>query len=386
MTSSKVEEIVKWRMGAAYDSPILNWRDRRLNFDNASALFFDNAGAITIDESGLLLCTAPGRQNYDPLKRKRLIEVAEDLFKARKGTPEPFSAFAAMQDARLFPSVEYVGPPVDAVCAQLSYARTVQPHWRSRTEVILWPLAFSYRHWKLPDSVPAPWDQRRPELFWRGQPTGMSYILNEDAEPIRTGIRSHRNWLMNFLTAEAAEDEEMFDLWAPTYQRLQAVNLCQSIPGTDVRFVPMYNDDRKPMDVAAKYLGTDIVAERLDKEAHWAAQQACKYILCLPGNDVPTSLRMDLLSGGVMLMPRPFWESEWFFGLTPHVHYIPLRADLEDLEERLDWCRDNDQHCKEVAAAARAFALERFEPSIEFEVQKRITERMARQTIPIPAA
>jgi hypothetical protein len=87
-----------------------------------------------------------------------------------------------------------------------------------------------------------------------------------------------------------------------------------------------------------------------------------------------------------MLMPRPFWESDWFFGLRPDVHYIPLRADLADLEERLEWCRDNDRHCKEVAAAARAFALERFEPSIEFDVQNRIAERMARQTIPMPAA
>ena len=79
MTSSMVEEIVKWRMGSAYDSPILNWRDRRLNFNNASALFFDNAGAITIDESGPFLCTAPGRQNYNPLKRPRLIEIGTRL-------------------------------------------------------------------------------------------------------------------------------------------------------------------------------------------------------------------------------------------------------------------------------------------------------------------
>lgn len=386
MTSSAIETIVKWRMGAAYDAPILNWRDRRLNFDHDAALSFDNAGAIRIDERGLFLCTAPGRQNYNPLKRTRLVEIAEDLFKARTGASEPLGAFAAMQDARLFPSVEYVGPPVDAVCAQLSYARTVEPFWRSRTEVILWPLAFSYRHWKLPDRVPAPWDQRRPHLFWRGQTTGMSYLLEEEARPVLTGIRSHRNWLMTFLTAEAAENEEMFDLWAPSYQRLQAVSLCRSIPGTDVRFVPMYNEDRSQIEIVARYLGRDVLSERLDKEAHWAAQQASKYVLTLPGNDVPTSLRTDLLSGCVILMPRPFWENDWFFGLTPGVHYIPLRADLADLAERLAWCRDNDSACREVAAAARAFALERFEPSIEFEVQRRIAERLARQTLPMPGA
>lgn len=386
MTSDTVEAIVRWRMGAAYDAPILNWRDRRLNFDHDAALSFDNAGAIRIDESGLFLCTAPGRQNYNPLKRTRLVEIAEDVYKARKDAPEPLSAFAAMQDARLFPSVEYVGPPVDAVCAQLSYARTVEPHWRSRTEVVLWPLAFSYRHWKLPVREPVPWERRRPELFWRGQTTGMSYVLEEEARPILTGIRSHRHWLMTFLTAEAAKDEEVFAVWAPSYQRLHAVSLCRSIPGTDVRFVPMYNGDRTQMEVAAKYLGKDILSERLDPDAYWAAQQACKYVLTLPGNDVPTSLRNDLLSGCVILMPRPFWENDWFYGLTPGLHYIPLRADLADLEERLEWCRNNDAHCREVAAAARAFALERFEPAIEFAVQKRIAERLARQTQEAPAA
>lgn len=386
MKSSDCEMIVKWRMGAAYDAPILNWRDRRLNFDSDGALSFDNAGAIRIDQSGVFLSTAPGRQNYNPLRRTRLVEFAEDLFKSRKGRPEPLSAFAAMQDARLFPSVEYIGPPTDAVCAQISYARTVPSYWRSRTEVILWPLAFSYRYWKLPDDTPAPWDGRSSELFWRGQTTGMSYVFDEETRPILTGSRSHRNWLMTFLTTEAAEDEDMFEAWAPSYQRLQAVSLCRDIPGADVRFVPMYNDDRKPMEVAAKYLGDDILADRLDREAYRVTQQSYKYILTLPGNDVPSSLRPDLLSGSCMLMPRPFWECDWFYGLTPDVHYIPLRADLADLEERLQWCRDNDAHCKEVAAAARAFALERFEPSIEFAVQARIAERLAQQTIPLPAA
>ena len=102
-------------MGAAYDAPILNWRDRRLNFDSDGALSFDNAGAIRIDQSGVFLSTAPGRQNYNPLRRTRLVEFAEDLFKSRKGRPEPLSAFAAMQDARLFPSVEYIGMPYDHI-------------------------------------------------------------------------------------------------------------------------------------------------------------------------------------------------------------------------------------------------------------------------------
>lgn len=370
-------------MGSAYDAPLLSWRDPRLNFDYDSALFFDNAATITIDQAGVFLGTAPGRTTYDPFKRPRLIELAEDLLKARNGAGEPLAVFAAMQDARIFPSVEYVGPPTDAVCAQLSFSRTIDRYWRSRTEVILWPLAFSYRYWNLPDTTPAPWEQRRADIFWRGQAAGMSYLLEEEARPIFTGIRHHRRWLMTFLTEETANDPEAFEIWAPTYQRLLAVSLCRSIPGADVALVPLYDGDRRQMETAAKYLGNEIMSERLDGTAHWAAQQQHKYALCLAGNDIPTSLRNDLLSGCLVLMPRPFWECEWFFGLEPDVHYIPLRADLQDLEERLQWCRDNDAQCREVAAAGRAFALEHFEPSIEFRVQERVLERISRQTLPV---
>jgi hypothetical protein len=385
LKSAAIERIVKWRMGRAYDAPLLDWRDLRLNFDHSETLQTDCAGAIKIDGTGLYLCTPLGRRDYNPMKLGRLVDIAEDLFRARGESDQPLFAFAAMQDSRLFQSLEYLGPRTDAVCAQLSFTRTVSPDWRTGTEVILWPLSFSYRHWKLPDETPAAWSRRKPQLFWRGQTTGMSYVLDAEARPVLTAIRRYRRWLAYFLTVEAAEDADAFHFWAPSYQRLQAVSLCRSIPGTDVRFVPMYDADRGPMNVAAKYLGRKILSERLSLADHWAAQQKCKYALSLAGNDIPSSLRTDLLSGCAVLMPRPFWESDWFYGLKPDVHYIPLRADLADLEERLQWCRENDAQCRDIAAAARAFALEHYEPSIEFEVQSRIVRRMMKQRIP-PAA
>ena len=386
MNSSKIEDIVKWRMGTAYDSPILDWRDPRLNFDIESALSFANAGAITIEPRGLFLTTPPGRPHYDPLTREHLTELAEDIFNARRDLNQQLAVFAAMQDVRLFPSVEYLGPPTDGVCAQISFNRPVESFWRSRTEIILWPLPLSYRQWKLPLEEPAAWKTRRPNLLWRGQTTGISYVPGPHPRPIMRGVRVHRHWLLSFLIDEVAKDPDAFEVWGPTYQRLHAVSQCRKIRGADVRFVPMWNGDRRQMDTAAKYLGKKILSERMEPIAYRAAQQTYKFILTLPGNDVPSSLREDLLSGCAILMPRPFWECTWFYGLTAGVHYIPLSADLADLEERLQWCRDHDAECREIAANARAFALEHFKPEIEFEVQARIVERLARQRVPPPEA
>lgn len=386
MNSTTIEEIVKWRMGAAYDAPIFDWRDQRLNFDSPAALEADYAGGVSIEGSRCGVYTPSGRTGYEPANQKRLRDVSQDLLKAMAGVEHPLHVFLAMQDARLFASVEYNGPRAAARCTQLSYARTVLPHWRNSTEIVLWPLTESFRWWKLPSFTPPPWDLRKPLLLWRGQPTGMSYHLSEDAKPNLPGIRKYRRWLNGWLKYEAADNQGCFNTFSSTFQRLAAVALCQQIEDTDVKLVPMWDGDRASIVVAQKYLGEDAASERIGLDDYLFERGRHKYVLSLPGNDVPSSLRHDLLSGSLVLMPKPFWESVWFFGLKPNVHYIELRADMADLEERLQWCRDNDALCRDTAESGRAFALEHFEPSLEFEVQSRLAARLARQTLPPDAA
>jgi len=366
-------------MGSAYDSPILDWRDTRLNFDSVQYLDRDLVGAISIDKAGLVLTTPPGRSGYNPHSRRRIVASSEDFYNAWKEQQKPLHVIVAMQDARLFPCVEYYGPPTDAKCVQFSYARTVSSEWRRQAEHILWPLDYLFRTWRLPTFVPAPWDHRKSKILWRGQTSGLSYNLGEEAKPILMGVRLIRRWLKDFLTLEAAENEEIFRSLYKSYQRLLAVSICQDIEDADVRFIPMYDGDRTAINVAEKYLGPGLWSERISEPQFLAKQQEYKYVLSLPGSDVPSSLRTDLLSGCLTLMPTPFWENVWFFGLKPYVHYIPLRADFADLEERLQWCRDNDSQCREIAESARRFALERFEPSIEFNVQRRMIERVVNQ-------
>jgi hypothetical protein len=380
VSSDIIEEIVKWRMGSAYDSPILDWRDSRLNFDSEFALDVDLAGGVMIERDDIRLYAPRNREKHDPSKHKRLVDVARDISNARADQQTSLSLFLAMQDARLFPSFESLGPAIPARCVQISYARTVDASWRSQTELVLWPLSDYVKWWRLPRFLPVPWGNRQPELLWRGQPTGMSYELSDEAQPILTGIRKIRRWLNGWLKDEAESSEECFWTWAKSYQRIKAIDICRHIQGTNVRLVPMYDGNRRSLEVVVKFLGAEVASERITADSFLAMQQQYKYVLSLPGNDYPSSLRQDLVSGSLVLMPKPFWEGVWFYGLKPNVHYIPLRADLADLEEKLQWCRDNDGACKEMAEAARAFALEYFEPSLERAVQARMVERLARMT------
>ena len=79
--------------------------------------------------------------------------------------------------------------------------------------------------------------------------------------------------------------------------------------------------------------------------------------------------------------------SHAWIGLQPWVHFVPLRSDLTDLEERLLWCRDNDtaafrialalqrcvsphlsQRAMEVACARTLLALPPPLPKLDFEL------------------
>ena len=61
-----------------------------------------------------------------------------------------------------------------------------------------------------------------------------------------------------------------------------------------------------------------------------------------------------LLAGSCILRvdsPRRQWYHE---RLKPWVHLVPIRADLSDLGEQLDWCNNHLHECKAIAAAGKA--------------------------------
>ena len=49
--------------------------------------------------------------------------------------------------------------------------------------------------------------------------------------------------------------------------------------------------------------------------------------------------------------------------LKPFVHYVPVMPDLSNLMEKVRWCRDNDDKCREIANNARRFYEEHLSQS-----------------------
>lgn len=70
------------------------------------------------------------------------------------------------------------------------------------------------------------------------------------------------------------------------------------------------------------------------------------------------------LSTETAIVLQEYLYKEWFTDMMkPYIHYIPLREDLSDLEERMLWIRDNPVRVREIARNGRKF----YERYLSFE-------------------
>lgn len=81
-----------------------------------------------------------------------------------------------------------------------------------------------------------------------------------------------------------------------------------------------------------------------------------RYVLSLEGNDVATNLKWIMASNSVALSPKLEYET-WFMEglLRPGVHYIQLRNDLTDLDDKIEWCENNPEKVKQIVLNANSW-------------------------------
>lgn len=82
-----------------------------------------------------------------------------------------------------------------------------------------------------------------------------------------------------------------------------------------------------------------------------------KYILCIDGFVAPWRMIFLLHTKSVILKVESKWREYYYDELVPWVHYIPVKKDLSDLIDIVEWCRNNDSVCKKIAENAYDFAL-----------------------------
>lgn len=84
-----------------------------------------------------------------------------------------------------------------------------------------------------------------------------------------------------------------------------------------------------------------------------------KFILALEGNDVASNLKWIMSSNSIAVMPRPTCET-WFMEgrLIPNYHYIEIREDLSDLEERLRYYIEHEEEALAIIRHANEYTMQ----------------------------
>lgn len=101
-----------------------------------------------------------------------------------------------------------------------------------------------------------------------------------------------------------------------------------------------------------------------------------KFLISVEGNDVASGLKWMLYSNSVVLMARPR-NFSWIMEdkLIPNHHFILLKDDYSDLNEKYEWCLKNLDKCEDISKNATKY-IEQFldkelEKKIEIEIIKR---------------
>ena len=82
-------------------------------------------------------------------------------------------------------------------------------------------------------------------------------------------------------------------------------------------------------------------------------QSKYKYLVYVDGHCAACRYGFMMRLGSVILKvePRQVADRMWYFPiLQPYVDHVPVKSDLSDLEEKIRWCRENDDKCREIAA------------------------------------
>jgi hypothetical protein len=106
-----------------------------------------------------------------------------------------------------------------------------------------------------------------------------------------------------------------------------------------------------------------------------------KFILCLEGNDVASNLKWVMSSNSIAVMPTPVYET-WFQEgtLIPNYHYIQIKSDYSDLEERLLYYIEHTAEAEAIIQHAHDYVRPFKNQRMEHLISLLVLEKYFKQT------
>lgn len=178
------------------------------------------------------------------------------------------------------------------------------------------------RHWKGLDDVKKydiPFDKKNNKIIWRGTTTG--------------------NKRVNLVEKYQNHQNQNIDI--------KFSHLCQNV------------------------IDNNYIFNKLSIKEHLQS----KFIISIEGNDVATNLKWILYSNSVVIMPKPTVCS-WIMEdkLISGLHYIEIKSDYSDLEEKYKWCLNNLEKCKKIAENGKKYIKQFLNQENETKITNKIIE------------
>jgi hypothetical protein len=172
---------------------------------------------------------------------------------------------------------------------------------------------------KVLEPIPQPaWEDRKPIAYWRGGASGCGFE--------RPNVR------------------------------VRVTTALYGYPGTDVRITPWWGWEN------GHNIPPYMFAPRSELDEHFQH----KYLLIIDGNCIASNHQWVFGSGSVPIMVTHPDNRYWFQKyLKPMVNYVPIKYDLSDLKEKIDWLREHDAEAKRIAENAGAFSRVVFSPAFQ---------------------
>ncbi|KAI8616439.1 glycosyl transferase family 90-domain-containing protein [Chytriomyces sp. MP71] len=202
---------------------------------------------------------------------------------------------------------------------------------------ILLPMTHHVYRVQVPRTDTVPWEGKQPVLFWHGPTTGGPYT-------------TETQWRL-FSRTRLVDWEKK---WAQGHPNRTFDASVQEVPTLEQWTVDVGFDAVVQTDVETEILlkktyplKGGVVYERIMK---------FKYLLALDGNRFDETMQDYLASNSVVLYSGIFRDF-YNWRLVPWVHYVPVRLDLSDLEEKVQWLMEHDEEAREISLNARTLML-----------------------------
>lgn len=132
-----------------------------------------------------------------------------------------------------------------------------------------------------------------------------------------------------------------------------------SVPYLDAKITGWNLRDKKISSTPMTYVHSRSFPFEGDRKKNFVEiykQSTYKYLLYVEGHCAACRYGFMMQLGSVILKVESACvaDSMWYFPLLkPYVDHVPVKADLSDLRQVLEWCHNHDEECRQIAERAR---------------------------------